>query len=66
MLAKPKLCLAMQQFGAFILVLHTGEIDSAETPKLRAIDLRRLLFSCCSIVLTTRESPISDVAEIYP
>jgi hypothetical protein len=41
MLAKTKLvCFAMQQFGAFILLLHTGDINSAETPKLMAVDPR--------------------------
>ncbi len=27
--------LSVQQFGAFILMLHIGDVDSAETPLLR-------------------------------
>jgi hypothetical protein len=38
MLTETKLvCLAMQQFGAFILVLHTGDINSVETSILALI-----------------------------
>ena len=28
---KTKLCLALKQFGAFIIMLHTGDIDLVET-----------------------------------
>ncbi len=29
--------LAVQQFGAFILMLHIGDFDSAKTPLLKAV-----------------------------
>ena len=51
--------LTMQQLRAFILMLHTGDIDLSRDTRLRAVDPRRLYSICCSIVLTTRESPIS-------
>ena len=44
MLAKTKLCLALKQFGAFIIMLHTGHIDSVATSTTRNVDPRRLLF----------------------
>jgi hypothetical protein len=32
--------LAVQQFGAFILMLYIGDIDSAKTPLLKAVGPR--------------------------
>jgi hypothetical protein len=51
--------LAVQQFGALILILYIGGIDSAETPLPKAVGLRRLYFSVVRLLYPTRESPIS-------
>ena len=37
--------LAVQQFGAFILMLYIGDINSAETPLLKAVGPRQLYSS---------------------
>jgi hypothetical protein len=62
MLAKTKLCLALKRFGAFIFVLHIGELSSVETSTTRTVDTIRLL---SLLLILYIESPIS-ATEIYP
>jgi hypothetical protein len=43
MLAKPKQCLALKQFGAFMFMLHIGELDLVEISTSWSVDIRRLI-----------------------